>query len=193
MSLPGLIAQPILTAISNPMDIFFNVFNTNPYFIGLMMVVLNIGGKFLSLEITKGQEHFFQLPMFRKFIFFVILFISTRNIWVALTLSIIIVFVINYLLNECSSLYLFKTDTTQKHCSDKENPDNKNIQPPGLTPEESDILQKLSEKRRKLDLVVVPPTIDKSLPTIISNPDITSKYIKNVYRTNIDLFKNNLN
>lgn len=194
MSLPGLIAQPILTGIvTNPLDVFFNIFNTNPYFIGLMMVVLNLGGKFLSLEITKGQEYIFQLPLFRKFIIFVVLFISTRNLWVALTLSLIIVFLMNHLLNECSPLYLFKTEETLKQCKERET-QNKGSPVNGMTSEESDILQRLSDKQRKISMVAAPPaqsTITTS-PTTSFPSVITTKDIQHVYGTNINLFKNSL-
>lgn len=144
MSLPGLIATPILQATSSATDVFFNIFNTNPYFIGLMMLVLNLGGKYLGMDVSKGQERFFQNPWFRRFIIFTVLFISTRNIWVALTLGTILIILLHYLLNENSSLFLFKSKSSDEQPEKKEPVS-------GLTQEETDILQRLSDKRTKID------------------------------------------
>jgi adenosine/AMP kinase len=46
----------IAAATTNPLDIIMAAVNSNPYFIGLMMLLLNLGGRFLSLEISKDQE-----------------------------------------------------------------------------------------------------------------------------------------
>ena len=40
-------------AVVNPLDVLMTSINTNPYFIGIMMLLLNLGGRFLSLEISK--------------------------------------------------------------------------------------------------------------------------------------------
>ena len=63
MSIPGLMALPIaqISAL-NPLDSALAVFNTNPYFIGIMMLMLNLGGRFLMLDVSKKQEMFFQNP-----------------------------------------------------------------------------------------------------------------------------------
>ena len=62
MSLPGLIAQPVMQAGMpplGPIEAALAMFSANPYFIGLMMLILNLGGRFLALEITKEQEQKF--------------------------------------------------------------------------------------------------------------------------------------
>jgi hypothetical protein len=42
-------------ALTNPLDVLMASVNSNPYFIGLMMLLLNLGGRFLALEISKEQ------------------------------------------------------------------------------------------------------------------------------------------
>ena len=85
MSLPAALTSQALTAITaiSPLENFLQIFNTNPYFIGLMMLILNLGGRFISLEVTKKQEQFLQLPWVRRVLIFTVLFVATRNIWVA--------------------------------------------------------------------------------------------------------------
>lgn len=192
MSLPGLVAHPLTAAIVQPVittvDLFLNVFNTNPYFIGLMMLMMNLGGRFLVLDVSKGQETFFQHPLFRKFIIFAILFISTRNIWISMTLAIIIVGLMSHLLNECSPLYLFKTNATEKACAEKKEKKD----PPGLTPEESDILQRLMDKQNKLknayiSIPLQPSRISSgSSSTLIAYPNMNNN-ISDIYGANMSL------
>lgn len=111
MSLPGFITVPLQQTV--PFSLFFdkifNSFNTNPYFIGLMMLFLNLGGKFLSLEITKNQERIFQSTWVRRFVIFSVIFIATRNVFVAIVMTIILITLISFIFNECSPLYLFKS------------------------------------------------------------------------------------
>ena len=55
MSLPAVAATLPLVA-TNPLDILMASVNSNPYFIGIMMLLLNLGGRFLSLEISKERK-----------------------------------------------------------------------------------------------------------------------------------------
>lgn len=123
--------------IINPIDALFNAINTNPYFIGVMMLLLNLGGRFLGMEMSKSQEKFFQQVWVRRFFIFTVLFIATRNILIASFLTVIVLLVLSYLFNENSSLYLGgKTPT---------NSEEQPIQ--GLSVEETEILRRLSEKQ----------------------------------------------
>jgi hypothetical protein len=85
MSLPAAMAPQMAASIMtiSPLDTFLQIFNTNPYFIGIMMLILNLGGRFISLEVTKKQEQFLQHPWVRRILIFTVLFVATRNIWVA--------------------------------------------------------------------------------------------------------------
>jgi hypothetical protein len=98
----------------SPVDALLQIFNTNPYFIGIMMLILNLGGRFISLEVTKKQEQFLQLPWVRRVLIFTVLFVATRNIWVAFWTTVIVVLVLGYLFNENSALCILvkeeKTD-----------------------------------------------------------------------------------
>lgn len=108
MSLP---MPPVaaLPAIMNPIEIFLSSFNTNTYFIGLMMLILNLGGRHLSTGLTPEQDKVFQHTWVRRGLLFVVIFVATRNMFTALWMSIGIIITIGYLTNETSDLYLFGT------------------------------------------------------------------------------------
>lgn len=130
-----------MAEMMNPIDVFFNSINTNPYFIGLMMLLLNLGGRFLGMEISKGQEKFFQHSLVRKFFIFTVLFVATRNILVAMFLTIIVLLLLAYLFNENSGLYLGGNNTTAVVNTDEPKP--------GLSVEETEILRRLTEKQMR--------------------------------------------
>jgi hypothetical protein len=144
MSVPASIATAVTGAatIANPMDILMASINTNPYFIGVMMLLLNLGGRFLSLEITKEQEKVLSKPEVRRFFLFAVLFVATRNIVVALGLTVIVVLVLGYLFNENSDLCLWKPCTLGK-ASESEPQASYS----GLTAEEVMILKRLQDKQ----------------------------------------------
>jgi len=76
--------------------------NSNPYLIGVFMLFLNLGGRFLSLELSKKQEAFLQQSWLRPFLFFIVIFIATRNLVVAFWVTLLFFFVIWIVANENS-------------------------------------------------------------------------------------------
>ena len=135
-------------SVVNPIDAFLQLFNNNPYFIGLMMLVLNLGGRFISLEITKKQEQFLQLPWVRRLLIFTVLFVATRNLWVAFWMTLIVVLFLGYLFNENSSMCLFG-DGGMMGSSCAASAGNKPQPGEEMTPEEREILQRLSAKAQR--------------------------------------------
>jgi hypothetical protein len=147
MSLPAALSGQVLSAMTvvSPVDAFLQIFNTNPYFIGIMMLVLNLGGRFISLEVTKKQEQFLQLPWIRRILIFTVLFVATRNIWVAFWTTVIVVLCLGYLFNENSSLCLFgQGGVGGSKCSSEGSKPGEE-----MTPEEKEILQRLSAKAQR--------------------------------------------
>jgi hypothetical protein len=122
-------------------DLLVSSINSNPYFIGVMMLILNLGGRFLSLEVTKGQEQFFSNPVIRRFLLFVVLFVATRNILVAAGMTIIIIILLGYLLNENSDLFIFHSTAMKKPEKTVDSSSS------GLTMEETMILKRLQDKQ----------------------------------------------
>jgi len=76
--------------------------NTNPYIIGCFMLVLNLGGRFLSLELTKKQEAFLAAPWLRPALFFTVVFIATRNLAAAFWVTLLFFAIVWVVANEHS-------------------------------------------------------------------------------------------
>lgn len=169
MSIPGLMALPIaqISAL-NPLDSALAVFNTNPYFIGIMMLMLNLGGRFLMLDVSKKQEMFFQNPWVRRILIFTVFFIATRSIAIAFWLTILAVLILGYLFNENSALCIFSSGK----CANKDATGMSGKS--GLTPDEQDILRRLSEKNMRYSQSVKPSANEEK------DADATEIYMANM-------------
>lgn len=157
-ALGSMAAMPVL----DPLDALLMTINSNPYFIGVMMIFLNLGGRFLALEVTKGQEQFFQNAWVRRFLIFVVLFMGTRNVLVAFWMTIVIVLLIGYLFNENSGLCLFHLGKPGSSCAEGQvqgasvpgglpagGLPTAPVTAGGLSQEEGDILRRLQDKAQR--------------------------------------------
>ena len=137
-------------ASDNPIENIITSLNSNPYFIGSMMLLLNLGGRHLATGLTPEQDKFFQNTWFRRTLLFVVFFIGTRNIIAAFFMTIVFVIVIGYLFNDQSTLYIFKPDLKideQAKANENEKEKEKEMTlVNGLTPEEQQIHKSLTEK-----------------------------------------------
>jgi len=166
---------PVSVAALSPMDSVLHMFNSNPYFIGLTMLLMNLGGRFLTLEVSKQQEQVLQHPWVRRALIFVVVFIGTRSIWVAFWTTLVVVLCMGYLFNENSALCIFgKGGTAGTTCSA---PEGQGTVKQDLTPEEKEILQRLLAKSQK---------IQKSAETSTDEKDV---YHTDVYEANMSLLR----
>lgn len=134
---------------SGPFEASLTAAASSPYTIAAAIFLLNMGGRFLPFEITKGQEKFLNQPAFRRLIIFVIFFVATRNFVTATWLAAIVILCIGYLFNENSDLYLFANHT---HGSEKTLGDTV-----ALSQEEQMMLKSLSDKAEKIKMASQKP------------------------------------
>lgn len=189
MSLPTVAAGAPLSAIGplamGPLDAAILSLNSNPYFIGTMMLLLNLGGRFISLEISKSQEQFFQNPWIRRMLIFTVLFVGTRNVMVAFWMTLVIILCIGYLFNENSSLCLFHLGQPGSSCAD--GPTESQVQAQmtpatPFTPEEGEIYRRLNEKQMRFAAMQRQETT--------RTPTTMPKSLSDVYWQNYTLMKN---
>jgi len=155
----------------NPIEALVNSFNTNPYFIGLAMTILNLGGRHLAGGLTPDQDKVFQHPWIRRALLFVVVFVATRNLFTALWLSIALILLLGFLTNETSDLYLFGEP---KPASPTATPTPGPAPAQGLTGEEQEILRRLQEKAAKAQ----EPTIMASTGAVGGAPAFWQAYSK---------------
>jgi hypothetical protein len=188
MSLPAVAGAPISSIgpmVLGPLDAAILSLNSNPYFIGTMMLLLNLGGRFISMEISKSQEQFFQNPWIRRMLIFTVLFVGTRNVMVAFWMTLFIILCIGYLFNENSSLCLFHLGQPGSSCADGPTPSQMQAQmtpATPFTPEEAEIYRRLNEKHMRFAATQRQETT--------RTPASLPKSAKDVYYQNMSLLNN---
>jgi len=87
----------------------FNIFiehlyalNNSKFFAGIIMLIMNIGSKYITLELSKSQEDYVKYTLGRQILVFAILWMGTRDIVVALVLTCVFIVFADYLLNDNS-------------------------------------------------------------------------------------------
>jgi hypothetical protein len=136
--------------------------NSNPYFIGSMMLMMNFGGRFLAMEMSPNQERFFQSPWVRRVLIFIVIFMGTRNILVAFWMTLVIILLVGYLFNENSSLCIFHlgqpgsscasvTKNTEGTSPPTQTQLGSQMQPSSqFTMEEAEIFKRLNDKQMRI-------------------------------------------
>jgi len=86
----------------DPLSSTLMMMSANPYMVGMFMLLLNLGGRFLALELTKKQEAFLQATWLRPVLFFTVIFVATRNLAAAFWVTCLFFFLIWVVANENS-------------------------------------------------------------------------------------------
>ncbi|MDC0141966.1 hypothetical protein OAI84_00030 [bacterium] len=74
--------------------------NNSKYFAGIIMIMLNIGSKYTTIELSKTQKQFFKSSIFRQLMIFTIVWSATKDIIISLILTASFHVLTNYLFNE---------------------------------------------------------------------------------------------
>ena len=82
---------------------YINSLNNSKYFIGIMMILLNLGSRYLMMELSEDQEQLFNNVIIRRIVIFTVVFIAVRDIWVSLIITAVFIIFVSNLFNTNSS------------------------------------------------------------------------------------------
>jgi len=74
--------------------------NNSKFFAGLVMILLNIGSKYITIKISKSQEAYLRNNVARQILIFAIVWMGTKDILMALAITAIFHVLTAYLFNE---------------------------------------------------------------------------------------------
>ena len=77
--------------------------NSSKFFAGIVMILLNVGSKFISIQFSKSTEEYLKFSLSKQLLVFSMAWMGTRDIYVALALTAIFVVLSDHLFNEESS------------------------------------------------------------------------------------------
>ena len=98
--------------------------NNSKFFSGLVMIMLNIGSKYITIELSKTQEEYLRNNVARQLLIFSICWMGTRDIYLALGLTAIFTVLTQFLFNEKSSLCILPKSVRALHDVLDTNKDN---------------------------------------------------------------------
>ena len=83
-------------------ELYLNNINTSKLFIGITMIMLNVGSKYVDFKFTKGQEKLLKEGLAREILIFAIVFMGTRDVLYAILLTAAFIILSEYTFNEKS-------------------------------------------------------------------------------------------
>jgi len=100
--------------------------NNSKIFAGLMIITLNIVSKFANFKLSKTLESYFKYTFSRQILIFAIAWMGTRDIYIALFITLIFVVCAEYLFHEESMFFVLPEEFKDYHISLLENENSPN-------------------------------------------------------------------
>jgi len=100
----------MLANVGLSLDKIFSILNNSKYFSGIMMLLLNIGGKQVSNEISFVQENILNHKVVRRLLVFVVVFIATKDVKISLIVTICFIVIVTGFFNEDSKYCVIPKD-----------------------------------------------------------------------------------
>ena len=114
--------SPVLTTMHN----FFHNLNTSTFFAGFVMLILNIGSRYINLDLNSSTESWIKYLMSKEVLVFAVSWMGTRSIYYALVITACFTVVVDHLMNVDSKYCVvpskfrnLHTMTEEKHGPEK--------------------------------------------------------------------------
>lgn len=78
--------------------------NNSKFFAGIIMILLNVGSKFIQIQFSKSTEEYMKYTVTKQLLVFAMAWMGTRDIYTALGLTAIFTILSDHLFNEESGL-----------------------------------------------------------------------------------------
>jgi hypothetical protein len=79
---------------------YLGYLNNSKFFAGVVMIMLNVGSKYITVELSKSQEEYLKNNVGRQLLIFAISWMGSRDILTALALTAVFTVLANHLFNE---------------------------------------------------------------------------------------------
>ena len=74
--------------------------NNSKFFAGVVMILLNVGSKFISIQFSKSTEEYLKMNVTKQLLVFAMAWMGTRDIYTALILTAVFTVLSDHLFNE---------------------------------------------------------------------------------------------
>jgi hypothetical protein len=126
--------------------------NSSKFFAGVMMILLNIGSKFIPITFSKSTEQYLKWSISKQILIFTMAWMGTRDIYSSLVLTAVFIILSDNLFNEDS-----------EYC---------------IVPEQYRVLKKLIDTNN--DNIISDEELQKAKEVLMKSEDIKKKKIKRI-------------
>lgn len=74
--------------------------NNSKFFAGVVMILLNVGSKFIAIQFSKSTEEYLKMNVTKQLLVFAMAWMGTRDIYTALVLTAVFTILSDHLFNE---------------------------------------------------------------------------------------------
>ena len=74
--------------------------NNSKFFAGIVMILLNIGSKFISIQFSRSTEEYLKMNVTKQILVFAMAWMGTRDIYTSLVLTAVFTILSDHLFNE---------------------------------------------------------------------------------------------
>ena len=99
-------------------------FFDNKYLIGVIMVIINLGARFIVNELNEDQRNMINSKYLRRILIFLVIFMATRDIVITIILSVVVILFVFEFFNSDSEYSL--VPKKEKVLKNNNKNDNKN-------------------------------------------------------------------
>lgn len=136
-----------MTRITKRLTNILDQINSSKYFSGFIMIMLNIGSKYITIKLSKSQESYLRNNIARQLLIFSIIWMGTHDIIISILMTAAFIILTDHLFNEQSQFCIIPNYLRNFEDLLDENNDGH------ITPEEVEnaqrVLEKVKHKRRK--------------------------------------------
>ena len=79
-----------------------NSLNSSTFFAGIMMICLNIGSRYIQINLDESTESYIKYALTKEILVFTISWMATRNIYMSLGLTAVFIVLADFIFNEKS-------------------------------------------------------------------------------------------
>jgi hypothetical protein len=116
----GMKLKELTGGFINGVDVGINILNNSKYFTAMMMLLLNLGSRYVSLELTQFHEQILSNVIVRRILVFTIVFVATRDIKVSVISTAIFIILVSGIFNEESKYCILPNKGTHHKITKEE-------------------------------------------------------------------------
>ena len=91
-------------SLSDYLTYYYRSINNNKFFAGIVMLIMNIGAKYATIEFSKTQEQYLKNVFSKQLIIFATVWVATHDIIISILLTAAFVILSDFLINPESQL-----------------------------------------------------------------------------------------